>query len=330
MSGGTTVVTGATGFLGARICRELVDRGERVLAMGRNFSRFEVNHPLCARAVADLDDEAALDDACRGADAVIHSAALSTPWGLRRDFQRVNVAGTERLLRCAARGGVRRFVHVSSSSVTFDNKDRFGVTEAIPRATRFLSFYSESKADAEDAVRRRRDLETVIVRPRAIFGPGDTSLLPRLLRLAREGGLRVIGDGTNLQDLTYVDNVVDSLLLARDVPLAAGKTYFITNDDPVPLWDLIKQFLVAMGVPAPKRRVPLGVAYAAAASLEWLHRSMPRLGEPKLTRYTVALLGRAQTFDIRAAKEELGYRPRVSMAEALSRTVGYFQRYADA
>jgi nucleoside-diphosphate-sugar epimerase len=293
--------------------------------MGRNFSRFTLDHPLCARVAAELDDETALEAACRGAESVIHSAALSAPWGRRAEYQRVNVDGTERLLRCAARAGVRRFVHVSSSSVTFDNQDRYGVTESQPEPATFLSLYSWSKARAEDAVRRSQGLETVIVRPRAIFGPNDTSLLPRLLRLAREGGLRVIGDGKNLQDLTYVDNVVDSLLLARDSAAAPGRTYFVTNDEPVPVWDLIKQFLAALGLPVPNRRVPLGVAYAAAASMELLHQAIPRLGEPKLTRYTVSLLGRAQTFDIRAVKEELGYRPRVDMSEALARTVDFFR-----
>jgi nucleoside-diphosphate-sugar epimerase len=320
-----TLVTGATGFLGTYLCRALVERGEPVIAVGRKFDRFPVDSPLCTRAVVDLEDEDRLLRACRGVDTIIHSAAMSTPWGRREDFLRTNVEGTGRLVRSARQAGVRRVVHVSSSSVVFDNQDRFGVTEALPLPSSFLSYYTESKALAEEVVRRAEGIETVVVRPRAIFGPGDTSLLPRFLRLAREGQLRIIGDGKNVQDLTYVDNVVDALLLARGAPAAAGKTYFVTNDEAVPLWDFLKQCLVDLGLRPPRRHVPLKVAYGFASALEALHRLVPRLGEPKLTRYTVALLGRGQTFDITAAKRDLGYRPRVNMGEALARTVASFR-----
>jgi 2-alkyl-3-oxoalkanoate reductase len=325
MSAAMTLVTGATGFLGASVCRALVARGERVVAVGRSFDRFALESPLCVRVRADLNDAGALLEACRGVETVIHSAALSSPWGSREDFLRVNVAGTQQVVRSAREAGVRRVVYVSSSSVVFDNRDRFGVTEALPTPRAFLSYYTESKALAETVLRNARDIETVVLRPRGIFGPGDTSLLPRLLRLAVAGELRVIGDGKNIQDLTYVDNVVDALLLARHASAAVGRTYFVTNDEPVSLWDFLKHCLAGLGVRPPRRHVPLRVAYGLATLLEALHRLVPRLGEPKLTRYTVALLGRGQTFDIAAARRDLDYRPRVDMGEALARTVDHFQ-----
>jgi nucleoside-diphosphate-sugar epimerase len=260
----------------------------------------------------------------------VHLAALSTPWGRRHDFLATNVEGTRRVLAAARAAGVRRLVHVSSPSVTFDNRDRRGVTEAEPRPARFLSAYQESKALAEDLVRAATGLETVIVRPRAIFGPGDTSLLPRLLARARTGRLRIVGSGHNLADLTYVDNVVDALLLARDVPGAAGRTYLIANGEPVVLWDFIATCLRGLGLAPPTRHVPFQLAFALAGAAEALHRALPALGEPPLTRYTVALLGRDQTIDLTAARRDLGYAARVSLAEGLDRAIDDFRARATA
>lgn len=324
-----TAVTGATGFLGRRLCETLVARGEHVVAMGRDFSRFpQLDGRLCRLVAGDLGDRQALQLALAGADAVIHAAALSTPWGRRADFVRVNVAGTEALLDAARQAGVRRFVHVSSSSVVFDLCDRLEVVEDAPLPQRFLNFYPESKALAEGSVRAATGIETVIIRPRGIFGPGDVALLPRIVALARSGRLRIVGDGNNVQDLTYVDNVVEALLLARHAPEAAGRTYFVTNDEHVRLWDLIAEVLNGLGLAPPKRRMPLGAALAFASALETLHRALPQLGEPPLTRYTVALLGCHQTLNIAAARRDLGYSPTVGMAAAVAHTISWFRRGA--
>ena len=328
MSGPRTVVTGATGFLGRRLCAALAARGESVVALGRDPSRFLALDPRLVRCqVADLADHGALVEACRGAESVIHSAALSSAWGPRPAFMKANVEGTRNLLEAARAGGVRRFVHVSSPSVVFANTDRRGVDEFEPYPARFMSTYSESKALAEGVVRATRGLETVILRPRAIFGPGDVALLPRLVRAGRARWLRVVGSGQNIQDLTYVENVVDALLLARDAPAAcAGRTYFVSNGEPVRLWDVIFQVFDALGIPRPRRRIPVPVALGFAAGLELVHRLGLAEGEPRLTRYTAALLARDQTLDIGAARRELGYAPRIGMDEALERTIGALRR----
>jgi nucleoside-diphosphate-sugar epimerase len=324
-----TVVTGATGFLGRRLCETLVARGERVVALGRDFSRFPgLDALLCRRVEGALHDAPALRRALTGADCVIHGAALSTPWGRREDFLRVNVEGTVSVLEAARDAGVRRFVHVSSSSVMFEPRDRLQITEDMPPPPRFLNFYPESKALAEQAVRAASGIEAVIVRPRGIFGPGDGALLPRLIALARRGRLRIVGDGRNVQDLTYVDNAVEALLLARHAATAAGRTYFVSNGEPVRLWELIAEVLGGLGLEPPTRRVPYRAAMAFAAALEAVHRCLPALGEPPLTRYTVALLGCHQTLNIAAARRDLGYAPVVTMAQALARTIRWFAERA--
>jgi nucleoside-diphosphate-sugar epimerase len=293
-----------------------------VVALGRRFEHFPSFDPaLCQRRQASLEDAAALGEALRGADTVIHAAALSTAWGPREAFLRVNVEGTRRILDAARAAGVRRVVHVSSSSVVFADRDRRGMNEDEPRPARFPAHYCASKALAEDVVRAFPGVASVIVRPRALFGPGDTTLLPRILAAARRGRLRIIGRGDNLQDLTYVDNAVDGLLLARHAPAAAGRTYFLSNDEPVVLWEFIASCLRGLGIAPPSRRVPLRVALAVAGALEALHTAVPALGEPAFTRHTVSLLARDQTLDISAARRDLGYRPRVTMTEALARTL---------
>ncbi len=328
MGGGRTVlVTGATGFVGAHLTRALLARGERVRALGRDFGPIVDLVDAGAEPVrADLRDRAAVANACRGAEVVYHVGALSAPWGRRADFEAVNVGGTEAVVAGCLRHGVRRLVYVSSPSVVFDGRDHENLTDDAPYPSRFGSVYSRTKKEGEDRVKAaggQSGLETVIIRPKAVFGPGDRALLPRVVAAARRGRLPQIGDGNNRVDLTYVGNVVHGLLLAADAPAAAaGRTYTLTNGEPVRLWDVLREVLRRLGVPARLRPVPLPVVLAAAGAMEAAAALTGR--EPTLTRYSALILARTQTHDISAARRDLGYAPVVSVAEGLERTVAAF------
>jgi len=316
------LVTGGTGFLGQHLSQALLADGHSVRLMGRDFSQPGVQALISSGAKpiqADLRNPAAVGEACRGADVVFHLGALSAPWGRRADFFSINVGGTASVLAASCAGGVHRLVYVSSPSVVFDGRDQVNSLEAAPYPRRFASIYSLTKKLGEDLVNRARGLETVILRPKAMFGPGDVALLPRLITAARRGRLPQIGDGRNLVDLTYVDNVVYALRLAMNAPAAAGKTYNITNDEHVPLWDVIKSTLKRLDLPHRLRKIPLPAALADAGAMEAVAAVTGR--EPTLTRYSAAILARTQTYDIAAAKRDLGYAPPVTFAEGMERTL---------
>lgn len=310
------LVTGGTGFLGAHVVRALLARGERVRVLARSVPADADSRVEWARG--DLREAASVRSACAGARAVVHCGALSAAWGRAADFHAINVDGTQHVLDGCREHGVARLVHVSSPSVVFTGRDQHALTESAPFAQRFLATYSLTKKLAEDRV-VAGGVPFVILRPKALFGPGDRSLLPRLAELARAGRLTRIGDGTNLVDLTYVDNAVDAVLAALDRERALGRTYHVTNDEHVVLWDAIERVLRDLELPLPTRRVPFAVAWNAARVLEARARLFG--GEPRFTRYVVAILARTQTYDVRAAREDLGYVPRVSVDEGLARTV---------
>ncbi len=320
------LVTGGTGFLGGHLVRGLRERGHFVRAMGRDEKACDALLREGIQVVrADLCAKQAMDSACVGVDAVCHVAALSAPWGKRDDFWRANVEGTANVVEACQRQRVAKLVHVSSPSVVFDGGDHVDGVESAPFPRRFLCHYSESKMHAELLVRdaQRNGLNTVILRPKAIFGPGDTTLLPRLLRAARDKRLPRIGAGDNRIDLTYVDNVVHAMVLALDAPAAVGGTYTITNGEHVRIWDLVREVLTAMGVDANLRRVPYRVVYGMAALMECKAKLLG--GEPLLTRYTTAILGRTQTYNITAARRDLGYAPLVSVQEGVRRTLAWLR-----
>lgn len=314
------LVTGGTGFLGQHLARSLLERGHRVRLMGRDFaSSANVLERGAEPLRADLRDHAATVAACEGVEAVYHVGALSEPWGKREEFYAVNVGGTAAVIEGCRAHGVRRLVYVSSPSVLFDGRDQHDLTDDAPYPRRFASVYSLTKKLGEDLVRASR-LQAVIIRPKAVFGPGDRALLPRLVRAARAGRLPQIGNGENLVDLTYVDNVVHALALALGAPKAVGRTYTITNGQHVRVWDVIRRVLSACGLPDELRRVPLSLALVAAAAME--ARAVLAGNEPLLTRYTAAILGRTQTYNIAAAERDLGYKPIVSVEQGVERTLG--------
>jgi nucleoside-diphosphate-sugar epimerase len=314
------LITGGTGFIGRRLGELLLGQGHAVRLMGRSFAPAAALLAAGAEAApADLRDAAAVAAACAGVDAVCHAGALSAPWGRRADFFAVNVGGTANLIAGCRRHGVGRLVAISSPAVVFAGRDVVGATEAAPYPRRFSSTYAHTKQLAEELVRAAPDVPAVILRPKAVFGPGDTALLPRLVAAARTGRLPRIGDGRNLVDLTYVDNVAHAAALALCAERAVGGTYTITNGEHVPLWALLREVLRRLGVPARLRPLPLRLMLAVAALME--ARAAVTGREPLLTRYTVAILARTQTYDISAARRDLGYAPLVSVAEGVERTL---------
>ncbi len=319
------LITGGTGFLGQHLARTLQAHGHKISILGRDFS--EVKSLLTAGVqpvAADLRDASAVRKACRRCDTVYHVGALSAAWGRREDFFAVNVGGTEAVVAGCLEHEVKRLIYVSSPSVVFDGKDQYEATEAVAYPRRFASTYSLTKKLGEDRVRSvSANVETVIVRPKAVFGPGDRSLLPQLIAAARRERLPQVGAGDNLVDLTYVENVVHALVLALDAGMAIGKTYTITNGEHANLWATIRQVLLRLGLPTNLRRVSLAAALAAGAIME--ARASLTGQEPLLTRYSAAILGRTQTYDVSAARRDLGYIPRISLAEGIERTLESLQ-----
>lgn len=323
------LVTGATGFLGRALAERLVGEGHNVTALGRNAAIGQELATLGMTFIsADLADETRVVAACEGMAYVFHCGALSSVWGPYDDFLRANVLGTRHVIAGCRRHGVKRLIHVSTPSLYFDFRDRLAIREADPLPPRGVNAYAETKrlAELEVAIAHRAGLEVISIRPRALFGPRDTAILPRLLRANAKGFLPLIDGGRALADVTYVDNVVDALLLCRDAgPDALGKTYNISNGEPMAMIDLLTRVFTRLETPMNAKRLSFGVAYALAGALELAANTVQGGREPTLTRYTVGVLGKSQTLDIAAARDQLGYRPRVSVDEGLAQFVSWWK-----
>ena len=320
------LVTGGGGFLGSRIVRMLHERGDFVVALGRRRYPHLEDAGIATRQV-DLLDSAAVKDACREVDVVFHVAALAAIWGRRRDFWDINVTGTRNVLDACLTGGVPKLVYTSSPSVVFGTEDLCGIDESQPYPTRYLAHYPETKAVAERAVLAANgpDLATVALRPHAIWGPGDPHLIPRVIERARQRRLVQVGDGSNLVDITYVDNAADAHLLAADALAVdspcAGQAYFISQGEPVRLWTWLGEILAAVGAPAVSRRVSYKTANRIGTVMEAVYRVVRARSEPRMTRFLSAQLAKSHYFNISAAGRDFGYRPRVSTTDGFQQMV---------
>jgi nucleoside-diphosphate-sugar epimerase len=323
------LVTGGGGFLGGAIVRRLVERGWSVRTFHRGHYQ-QLDELGVEQVQGDIADPDAVSAVVDGCDIVFHVAAKVDPWGSYKPFHQTNVVGTENVLQAMRRGGVPKLIFTSTPSVIHSGGDLSGIDESAPYPEHFEAAYPQTKAMAEMAVlaANDEDLSTVALRPRLIWGPEDTNLVPQLVARARSGQLRLVGNGSNLVDTAYIDNVVDAHLLAADrlEPGApcAGRPYFISNGEPRPMKEIINGILAAAGLPPVERTVPIKAALVAGAVFENLYKLFPSKGGPKMTRFVARNFATAHWFDISAARRDLGYEPRVSIDEGLARLRSWF------
>ena len=316
----SVLVTGGGGFLGGAIVRRLVAEGARVRSFARG--RYPFLEGLGVEQVqGDLADPGAVQDAARRIDTVFHVAAKPGVWGRYQDYHRPNVDGTANVLQASRDQGVKQLVYTSSPSVVFNGRDMAGVDESVPYPDHWEAHYPRTKALAEQLVREAGalDLPTIALRPHLIWGPRDNHLVPRIIRRARR--LRRVGAGTNRVDTIYIDNAADAHLLAATAlmrrPELSGRVYFISQDDPILLWDMVDAILAAADRPPVTRTISAPAARRVGAVLEWLYRTLHLPGEPPMTRFLAEELATEHWFDISAAKNDLGYHPRVTTRAGL-------------
>lgn len=346
-------VTGASGFIGGKLAERLLADGRKVRVLSRRPLP-ELEARGAEVIPGDLHDRHALDRGCRSADTVFHVAGRVGVWGAPDDFFRVNVDGTRNVVAAARDAKVPRLVYTSSPSVVYNGGDLAGLDESAPLCTEAPCAYPTSKAAAERLVlgANDKDLATVALRPHLVWGPGDKNVVPRVMALARRGRLKVVGAGRNKVDITHISNVVDAHLLAEGALLGgspaplqpaspaplgpgatngrgpqpvAGRAFFITNGEPVVLWDWINTVLRGVGIPEVRRRVPLSVAYAAGGMLEAIWRVAGKSGEPPMTRFVAKEMATDHWFDISAARRDLGYHPLVTVEQGTQELIEHYK-----
>ena len=330
------LVTGGGGFLGLYTVEQLVARGDHVRTLARGT--YPALEQLGVEAwQGDLRDRELTRAACAGVDVVYHVAGKAGIWGPWDEYYGINVAGTRNLLEGCRQHRVGRFVYTSSPSVTFDGRDQCGVDESAPYASRWLCYYAQTKAEAEQmvlAAHGRDGMATCALRPHLIWGPRDNHLIPRLIARAKAGKLARVGSGRNLVDTIYVENAAQAHLqaadrLSLDSPVG-GKAYFLSQGEPINCWDWIDELLGLAGLPAVQRRVPAPVAWGIGAACEAVYGALGFRSEPRMSRFLAAQLSTSHYFNIEAARQELGYRAEISIAEGMRRTEPDLRRWGVA
>lgn len=343
-------VTGAGGFLGKAICLRLLAAGIKVTGFARgHYPELEALGVVMLQG--DLVNKDLLQQAMQGCDIVFHVASKAGVWGDRDSYFCPNVKGAANVIAACKALKIDKLVYTSTPSVTFAEQDESGIDESTPYATRFLNHYAHSKAIAEkmmldanqvgDMPLENPDvtqvssqvttqatapyaLKTVALRPHLIWGPGDPHLVPRVLSRGRLGKLKLVGREDKLVDTIYIDNaayahVLAALELCQAKPKCQGKAYFLSNDEPITMAEMINLILACDALPPVTKRVPQSVAYVAGAVLETVYFLLKKQEEPMMTRFVARQLSCSHYFDISAAKRDLGYRALVSINQGMAR-----------
>ena len=318
-------VTGGGGFLGLAIVRQLCARGDEVVTYSRNHHQ-SLDRLGVKQCLGDFSDYGVIKQAMTGCDAVFHVGAKTGPWGKYKDFHLTNVKGTENVVQACRELGIKNLVFTSSASVVFNGKNSEGHNESLPYPEKYRACYPQTKAIAEKLVMAADDLSlnTVCLRPHLIWGPEDPHFLPRLFEKSKAGKLRILGRSLNEVDCTYIDNAAKAHLqvlnqLLQNPARVEGKVYFISQDAPIPIAELINKLLASGELPAVTKRLSPGIAHFAAWFLERIHVIFGLSSEPLVTVFLAQQLSTSHWYDISASKQDFGYRVEVSLEKGMER-----------
>jgi nucleoside-diphosphate-sugar epimerase len=297
------LVTGGGGFMGMALIKRLIREGHKVTSFSRR--EYPLHWALGINSIqADISDYKEVEKACKDRDVVFHLAAKVGIWGDYDSYYSVNVTGTRNLIEACRKQKVGRIVFTSSSSVVFDGSDLDGIDESYPYPEKFGSHYSATKAYSEKLIieANSEGLKTISLRPHLVWGPYDAHLIPGILKRASSGNLRRIGKHEHFIDTTYIDNMTDAILLAAEAletkPEAAGKNFFITNGEPARVWDFVNSIIQIAGHEPVQKKIPESLAYFAAGTAEFFHKTFRMKSEPFMTRFALKELCTNHWFDI--------------------------------
>jgi nucleoside-diphosphate-sugar epimerase len=327
------VVTGGGGFLGSCIARKLHARGDQVTVLGRRrYAHFD--HSGIESIACDIRDKAGVSSALKGCNTVFHTAALPGVWGDYEKYRSINFDGTLNVIEACRENAVKKLIFTSSPSVVFGESDLENADESVPYPASYLCHYPETKAQAEQLVIKANDIDglsTVALRPHLIWGVGDPHLVPRILNRAMKGKLVKVGDGRNRVDIIHVENAAHAHIQACDAltpgSKVAGQCYFISDDEPVNLWDWIDDLLQALDYPAVERTVSYNTARFVGAGLETIYRVLKIKKEPPMTRFVAAQLATSHYFNIAKAKRDFGYHSVIGPKEGMEAMVNHLRAH---
>lgn len=329
------IVFGGGGFLGRNIIGQLVALG---CGSVRTFGRTpqpELEKSGVEVVCGDIRDPDAVKKACDGMTLIFHTAAKAGFWGTHKDYYEINTLGTANVIASARSNNISSLVYTSSPSVAYRGSENIeNGDESLPVPEKYMAFYPETKALAEKMVRESAsdELATVSLRPHLIWGKGDPHLLPRIVKKAAAGKLMIVGDGSNMVDLTHVENAALAHIKAAEAlsvrrELVNGKVYFVSDGAPVRLWDWLNELFKRCGVHPLKLHISYGMAYRVGSVMEFIYRTFRISGEPPMTRFLAGQLSHSHYFDISAAGRDLGYEPSVDQEKAISETVEYLMPF---
>ncbi len=321
-------VTGAGGFLGKAICKLLRAADIKVTGFARGDYPELVKMGV-TMIQGDICNKKQVIKAMSGCDLVFHVASKAGVWGSKQSYFKPNVDGANNVIQACHELNIKRLIYTSTPSVTFSGVDEDGINESHPYANKYLNYYGESKAIAEQNVLNANEIEqsglkTIALRPHLIWGPDDPHLVPRVLARAKAGKLKLVGKHDKLVDTIYIDNAAYAHILAaiklNEVnAICAGKTYFISNDEPITMSAMLNKILMCQNLPAITKRVPAFIAYAVGALLEGIYTIFNKEQEPIMTKFVARQLSTSHYFDISAAKKDLGYTPLINIDQGMQR-----------
>jgi nucleoside-diphosphate-sugar epimerase len=319
------IITGATGFLGRNLAERFHADGLHVTATGRSsLVGDELRKNDIHFKQADIMDLDQLNNAFSHADCVIHCAAKSGPWGKYRDFYDTNVVGTRNVIKLCKKHNIKKIIFISTPSIYFTGKDRYNISEGEPLPDRQASNYAKTKLISETELinLQHQGYKVIVFRPRALYGPYDNTIIPRILRLADQKHMPLINNGRALVDITYVDNFVDAVRKSLTAPDNVwNEVYNISNGDPISVKKWFAQILTIFDRPFKPKNVPESAAKIIAGIMEFGSYLPFIKKEPAMTRFTVGYMSKSMTMSIDKAKQKLNYSPQINNHQG-------FERYA--